>query len=75
MMDYLNNYSGLFSLLALLAAVFVPIAVYLWGRKDRLQDMRDELDAMQGIDKFPLSEGNRERFAKRNYLEKKVNRK
>lgn len=39
--ESLNDYSGFFSLLAVLAAVFVPIAIYKWERKNERQAMKE----------------------------------
>lgn len=56
-MEILNQYSGLFALLAVIAAVVVPVALYKKQKKDialaekkrkeeEWQNAKDELDAM-----------------------------
>lgn len=71
----LNDYAGLFSLLAVLAAVFVPIAIYKWERKNERQAMKDELEAMQDNSHFPMTIEEREYYTKREKLKKGINRK
>lgn len=39
-MELLNEYSGLFSLLAVVASVIVPFWIYRKQKKDHLQDLR-----------------------------------
>ena len=67
----LNNLAGLFSLLAVLAAVIVPIVLYKKGRKNERQAMQDELDAMNANAQFPMSENEREFYIRKTVLEKR----
>lgn len=73
--ESLNDYSGFFSLLAVLAAVFVPIAIYKWERKNERQAMKDELEAMQDNSHFPMTIEEREYYTKQGKLEKGLKRK
>ena len=45
MIESLNNYAGLFSLLAVLSAIVVPIVIYKKERKAEKLSMKDELEA------------------------------
>ena len=90
MLDWINQNSGLFSLLAVLAAVIVPIVVFRKQRKydelkekrtkdeiarRELQDAQDELNAMNEHSPFPYtSEIDRLIRARANYLNKRLNR-
>jgi len=74
-MDYLNQFAGLFSLLAVIAAVVVPIIIYKIQRRNERQDAIDEYDAMMENSDFPMSIEQREYFAKKSQLEKRLKRK
>ena len=74
-MDYLNQFAGLFSLLAVIAAVVVPIVIYRIQRRNERQDAIDEYDAMMENSDFPMSIEQREYFAKKSQLEKRLKRK
>ena len=74
-LESLNNYAGLFSLLAVLAAIIVPIVIYKRERKEERLAMKDELEAMQDNSRFPMSFKEREYYTKKNKLEKGLKRK
>lgn len=74
-MERLNNYAGLFSLLAVLAAIIVPCVIYRKGRKDERKAMKDELDALNETARFPMTYDEREFYTKRSKLEKGLRRK
>lgn len=74
-MECLNQFAGLFSLLAVIAAVVVPIIIYKIQRRNERQDAIDEYDAMMENSDFPMSIEQREYFAKRSKLEKRLKRK
>ena len=65
----LNDYAGLFSLLAMIAAIIVPYCVYKKERNDRSnaerQAMQDELEAIEQNSRFPMSIEAREYFTKK----------
>lgn len=71
----LNDYSGLFALLAFLAAVIVPFCIYRKQKKDDRQAMRDEYDARNDVSRFPMSPEDREYYTKKGKLEKGLRRK
>lgn len=74
-MECLNQFAGLFSLLAVIAAVVVPIIIYKIQRRNERQDAIDEYDAMMENSDFPMSIEQREYFAKKSQLEKRLKRK
>ena len=65
----LNDYAGLFSLLAMIAAIIVPYRIYKKERNDRSnverQAMQDELEAIEQNSRFPMSIEAREYFTKK----------
>ncbi len=78
MMECLNNYSGLLSLLAVVAsvvAIVVTVVIYCKQKKDHLQDLKDELDAMEENSVFPMGLAEREYYGRQRYLQKKLRRK
>lgn len=75
-MECLNNYSGLFSLLAVVASVIVPFWIYRKQKKEQKQDLKDELEILKRP-RHPLAMNKeiREREENIEILEKKFNRK
>ena len=77
-MEFLNEYSGLFSLLAVVAsvvAIMVAVVIYRKQKKEHLQDLKDELDAMEENSVFPMGLAEREYYGRKRYLQKKLRRK
>lgn len=74
-MEELNQYSGLFSLLAVVAAIIIPIVIYKKDKYDKIKDAQDELDAMKDNGKFPMSMEDRNYYIRKSVLEKKARRK
>ena len=74
-MELLNEYSGLFSLLAVVASVIVPFWIYRKQKKEQKQDLKDELDAMEENPFFPMGLDEREHYERKSYLAKKLRRK
>lgn len=74
-MEFLNEYSGLFSLLAVVASIIVPFLIYRKQKKEHLQDLKDEYDAMEENSVFPMGLDEREFYGRKSYLEKKLRRK
>jgi len=74
-MEFLNEYSGLFSLLAVVASIIVPFWIYRKQKKEHLQDLKDEYDAMEENSNFPMGLDEREYYGRKSYLEKKLRRK
>ena len=85
-MEFLNEYSGLFSLLAVVAsivAIVVSVMIYRKQKKDQenfyqkqqndlLQDLRDEYEAIESTSMFPMSIADREFYGRKRFLEKKL---
>lgn len=74
-MEILNQYSGLLSLLAVIAAVVVPILIYRKEKSDQRKAAQDELDAMNDNARFPMSMEDRNYYVKKSVLEKQASRK
>ena len=88
-MEFLNEYSGLFSLLAVVAsivAIVVSVMIYRKQKKDQenfyqkqqndlLQDLRDEYEAIESTSIFPMSLAERGYYGRKSFLEKKLGRK
>ena len=77
-MELLNEYSGLFSLLAVVASVasvIVAVVIDCEQKKDHLQDLKDEYDAMEENSVFPMGLAEREYYGRKRYLQKKLRRK
>lgn len=74
-LDWLNGYSGLLSLLAVLAAIIVPYSIFRKQRKDEIQSIKDELDAMEDVSRFPMSSSERDLYTRKFLLEKRLKRK
>lgn len=88
-MEFLNEYSGLFSLLAVVAsvvAIVVSVVIFNKQKKDQeyfykkqqqdhLQDLQDEYEAIESNSMFPMSLAEREYYGRKSYLEKKLRRK
>lgn len=87
-MEFLNEYSGLFSLLAVVAsivAIVVSVMIYRKQKKDQenfyqkqqndlLQDLRDEYEAIESTSMFPMSLAEREFYSRKSYLKNKLGR-
>ena len=73
--ENLNDYAGLFSLLAVLSAVIAPYVIYKRERENERQAMNDELEAMRETSRFPMSFEEREYYTKKSKLEKGLKRK
>ena len=76
-MECLNEFSGLFSLLAVVTsvvAIMVAVVIYRKQKKEHLQDLKDELDAMEENSVFPMGLAERKYYGRKSYLKKKVGR-
>lgn len=87
-MEILNNYSGLISLIAAVAAigaVIVPVIIFKKQRKydeeaernrikNERQDVQDELASLRSHSPFPMSENERARYSRSAYLDKRLER-
>lgn len=75
MMECLNNYSGLLSLLAVVASVIVPFWIYRKQKKEQKLDLKDELEMLKRPrNPLAMNQELRERDEKIELLEKKLRR-
>ena len=74
-MECLNDFSVLFSLLAVVAsvaAIVVSVVIYRKQKQQQLQDLKDELEAIEECSAFPMGYNEREHFVRKSYLQKKL---
>ena len=77
-MECLNEFSGLFSLLAVVTsvvAIVVAVVIYRKQKQQQQQDLKDELEAIEQYSTFPMGYNEREHFVRKSYLQKKLGRK
>lgn len=74
-LDWLNQNAGLLSLGALLAAIIVPYKIYKKQDKDQIQSMKDELETINEVNRFPMSSDERNLYTRKFLLEKRLKRK
>lgn len=77
-MECLNEFSGLFSLLAVVVsvvAIVVAVVIYRKQKQQQLQDLKDELEAIEQYSALPMGHNEREHFVRKCYLQKKLRRK
>lgn len=72
---WLNQFAGILSLCAVLAAIIVPYRIYKKQRKDDLQSIKDELESIEEISRFPMSSSERELYTRKSLLERQMKRK
>jgi len=72
---WLNNHAGLFALLALVAAIWIPRSIYRKQKRDRRNDMQDELEAMNEHPNWGMTSDARAAYTRKRTLEKGINRK
>ena len=68
--ESLNNYAGLFALLA----VIVPFFIYWLQRRNERKALKDELDAMNDHPIFPTDAEGRKMHTREVYLRKRLNK-
>ena len=72
---WFNQFAGILSFCAVLAAIIVPYIIYKKQRKDDLQSIKDELESMEEISRFSMSNSERELYTRKFLLEKQLKRK
>lgn len=75
MMEWINENSGLLSLVAAIAAVagiFVPFIIRWLDKKEKRQELLDEYEIRKDIEKVPMSYEERGYFAHKEILKKKL---
>lgn len=73
-LEFLNKYAGLLALLTLIASIAVPCIIYYLQKKNRRKAMRDELEAMDELSGFAMTDEERKFFIKQRTLEKGLNK-
>jgi hypothetical protein len=74
-MEWINENSGLLSLVAAIAAVagiFVPFIIRWLDKKEKRQELLEEYDIRKSMDIFPMSHEEREFYAQREILKNKL---
>ncbi len=71
----LNNYAGLFSLLAVVVAIVVPWIIYRKTQKAHKQELQNELEAMEEDMRWAFSSEERQMNIRKRKLEKDLGRK
>lgn len=74
-MECLNEYSGFISLVgafAAVAALVVPFIIRRNDKKEKRRELLDEYEIRERMDKFPMSHEDREYFAQKEILKKKL---
>lgn len=75
MLECLNECSGLFSLLAVVASIIVPFWIYRKQKKTLKQNLKDELEMLKSPrNPLAMNKELRERDEKIELLEKKLRR-
>ena len=69
--DFININSGMVAF----SAIIVSIYIYRRQRCHDKKAMQDELDAMDESSRFPMSDGERQRYIRRYVLEKGLKKK
>ena len=73
-LEYLNEHVGLLALLTLIASITVPCIIYYLQNRSRRKAMRDELEAMNELSGFAMTDEERKFFIKQRTLEKGLNK-
>ena len=72
--EALNDYAGLFSLLAVVAAIVVPWRIYQRNRKEDLQRLKDELETRQSYQGVAAPTADKEASIRREVLKETIKR-
>lgn len=75
MMEWINENSGLLSLVAAIAAVagiFVPFIIRWLDKKEKRQELLDEYEIRKDMEKFPMSYEERGFYTQREILRNKL---
>ena len=69
-LEWLNSYSGLLALLAVVA----PFVIYYKQKKDQQRDWEDELEGYENNSMFPMNNNDRDYSAHQYFRKKKTKR-
>lgn len=73
-LNCLNNYAGLLSLGALLAAIIVPVAIYRRNRKNELLRLKDRREAINKYQPYEYPLEIKDRLVASECLDKEIER-
>jgi preprotein translocase subunit YajC len=73
-MEFLNNYSGLFALLALLVSVVVPFWIYHMQQVEERHELQDELEMLNKHDAIMTNQNIRQRDARKECIKRRLRR-
>lgn len=69
-LSWLNECAGLFALLALVAAVAMPLFIFWLQKRSERQALQDEYDALKNSECFPMDADERNAFIREYRLRK-----
>ena len=72
--DVLNEYAGLFSLLAVIAAIVVPICIYKVNRRNELRRLKDRRAAINKYQPYDYPMEVKDRLVESECLDKEIER-
>lgn len=73
-MEFLNNYSGLFALLALLVSIIVPFWIYHMQQVEERHELQDELEMLNKHDAIKTNPELRQREARSECIKRRLRR-
>ena len=73
-MEFLNNYSGLFALLALLVSVVVPFWIYHMQQVEERHELQDELEMLNKHEAIMTNQNIRQRDARKECIKRRLRR-
>lgn len=73
-MEFLNNYSGLFALLAVVVSVVVPFCIYHMQQVEERHELQDELEMLNKYDALMTNQDIRRREARKECIRRKMRR-
>lgn len=69
-LSWLNECAGLFALLALVAAIAMPLFIFWLQKRNDRKAMKDEYDARKDLEQFPMNVEDRNDFVRKQLLAK-----
>lgn len=73
-MELLNQYSGFFSLLAVVASVIVPFWIYRKQQVEERHELQDELEMLNKHDAIMTNQNIRQRDARKECIKRRLRR-
>lgn len=69
-LSWLNECAGLFALLALVAAIAMPLFIFWLQKRSERKALQDEYDARKDLEQFPMNVEDRNDFVRKQLLAK-----